>query len=126
MTYRSTAKKKKSRPDSPEAKRLSNLPASDRLAEESLLRDRKALGTPDKIVPDKGFDLPSHVFYVDCLALDIHLEKVLPVDSRRTAICEQIFGTLNTKLFHKPTGLPSDKPKNKNVRMQPARPHERF
>lgn len=64
----------------------------------------EAMGIPDEIVIDNGLDLQAHAFYSACLALGISVTTTPPMEPWRKGRIERIFGTLNTKLFHKLPG----------------------
>lgn len=73
----------------------------------------EVMGIPDEIVVDNGLDLQAHAFYAACLALGIHLTTTPPMEPWRKARCERIFGTLNTKLFHRLPGTTFGRTENK-------------
>lgn len=73
----------------------------------------EVMGIPDEIVVDNGLDLQAHAFYAACLALGIHLTTTPPMEPWRKGRCERIFGTLNTKLFHRLPGTTFGRTDNK-------------
>lgn len=73
----------------------------------------EAMGIPDEIVVDNGLDLQAHAFYFACHALGIDVSTTPPMTPKKKARCERIFGTLNTKLFHRMPGTTFGSTENK-------------
>lgn len=75
----------------------------------------EVMGIPDEIVIDNGLDLQAHAFYAACLALGISVTTTPPMEPWRKGQIERLFGTLNTKLFHRVPGTTFGSTGNKKM-----------
>jgi putative transposase len=73
----------------------------------------EVMGIPDEIVIDNGLDLQAYSFQSGCEALQISVTTTPPMEPTKKARCERIFGTFNTKLFHRLPGTTFGSTENK-------------
>lgn len=61
----------------------------------------EVMGIPYEIVMDNGLDLQASSVYAAILAMGCDVETSPPMEPQKKARAERMFGTLNTKLFHR-------------------------